>query len=129
MSKTLNRRETKKLLIFGILSVLVSFISWGMDLFHVVEPCIYCRTERTLIGIVGFLMIIPTYSHLRLYLAFTLGLYGALVAGDQISMYLMDDKYHSMIYLAIGAFFILTSQMYVIIYYLLLRSRERNTRY
>lgn len=43
----------------GVLAILLCVGTWTIDLLGWVHPCVYCRTQRTAIGVVGFLMLFP----------------------------------------------------------------------
>jgi len=43
----------------GVLAILISLVTWGIDLAGWVYQCPYCRVQRTAIGIVGALMLLP----------------------------------------------------------------------
>lgn len=45
--------------ILGVLSILICIGTWAIDLAEWVQPCAFCRTQRTAIGIVGILMLLP----------------------------------------------------------------------
>ena len=45
--------------LLGALAILVSVVTWGIDLAGWVYHCPYCRIQRTAIGLVGILMILP----------------------------------------------------------------------
>lgn len=68
----------------GILSITVSLVTWATDLLGIVDPCGYCRVSRSVIGILGALMLLPSASHWLLrYLATTIAALGVVVAGTQ----------------------------------------------
>jgi len=45
--------------LLGVLAILVCLVTWGIDLAGWVYKCPYCRIQRTAIGVVGFLMLLP----------------------------------------------------------------------
>ena len=45
--------------LLGVLAILICVGTWTIDLMGLVHPCVYCRTQRTAIGIVGILMLFP----------------------------------------------------------------------
>ncbi|MBW2388309.1 MAG: hypothetical protein JRG89_07705 [Deltaproteobacteria bacterium] len=45
--------------ILGVLAILICVGTWAIDLMGLVHPCVYCRTQRTAIGLVGILMLFP----------------------------------------------------------------------
>ena len=48
----------------GILALLVAGVTWWLDLSEVVPACIFCRSQRTAIGFLGLLMLLPHYRYL-----------------------------------------------------------------
>jgi disulfide bond formation protein DsbB len=111
--------DTKKLIItFGIITLLISISTWIMDISGLAEPCIYCRNERTVMGLLGLLMILPKHKYLTMYLSLTLGFYGAYVAADQLFNNMLDAKIGLMFSLATGALFIILGQIFVLWVYL-----------
>lgn len=68
----------------GILSITASLVTWGTDLLGIVDPCAYCRVSRSIIGILGALMLLSSASHWLLqYLTTTIAALGVVVAGTQ----------------------------------------------
>jgi hypothetical protein len=45
--------------LLGVLAILVSLVTWAMDLGGWVYACPYCRIQRSAIGAVGTLMLLP----------------------------------------------------------------------
>lgn len=43
----------------GLLAILICVVTWGIDLAGLVHECVYCRTQRTAIGVAGVLMLFP----------------------------------------------------------------------
>jgi hypothetical protein len=43
----------------GVLAILLCIGTWAIDLGGLVHKCVYCRTQRTAIGLVGILMLLP----------------------------------------------------------------------
>lgn len=87
-----------------------------MDLLNLVEACVYCRNERTVIGLLGLIMLLPMNQYITSYLAVILGFYGAFVAVEQIFSSVIEHRINFMIYLAVCAFIIITAQAFVLIY-------------
>ena len=68
----------------GLFAIAVSIIAWTVELMGAVYVCPYCRTQRTVIGLLGIIMILPFVHHfLTKYLALVLGFFGAVVAANQ----------------------------------------------
>jgi len=49
----------RNLRLLGAAAILVSLLTWGIDLAGWVYECPYCRVQRTAIGVVGVLMMLP----------------------------------------------------------------------
>ena len=45
--------------IIGVLAIVICIVTWGIDLAGLVHECVYCRTQRTAIGVAGILMLFP----------------------------------------------------------------------
>ena len=45
--------------LLGGLAILLCLGTWWLDLAELVHPCVYCRTQRTAIGLAGALMLLP----------------------------------------------------------------------
>lgn len=109
---------TKKFIIaFGIISILICVTTWGIDIAKVVGPCVYCRTERTIIGLIGLLMLLPKYRLITLYLATTLGFFGAHVASAQVFSHLVENLYEYSFALAAAALFVIIAQIIALLIY------------
>lgn len=104
--------------ILGAFSLLVSIGAWALDLTGLVEECVYCRTERTIIGVLGFLMLLSTIhyliKYLFTYLGYVFGYYGAHVASAQIFMNMRHDHFAMMFILATAALFWIIFQVCII---------------
>lgn len=70
--------------IIGFVAVIVSICAWALELSGAVYVCPYCRVQRTVIGLLGLLLLLPIVSHwLTKYLALVIGFFGAVVASNQ----------------------------------------------
>ncbi|MGR2770457.1 disulfide bond formation protein B [Photobacterium ganghwense] len=87
-----------RLLGFGAIAVFL--VTWGMDIFSVVDPCPYCRTQRSVIGLLGLLMIFRSPHWTMLHLGNIFAFYGAHVAALQHFMNwdAFDDGNFEMLY-------------------------------
>ena len=98
--------------LMGILSIVISLITWALELGHFVEICPYCQTERTVIGILGILMVLPNFGAVTLLLTIVLGLFGTHVACAQIFMHTRVHEFTNMFtILATCALFIISGQI------------------
>lgn len=68
----------------GFGAIAVSLVTWGMDLFGVVDPCGYCRVQRSVIGILGAILLMPSVAHwFPQYVAKVFAALGVVVAATQ----------------------------------------------
>lgn len=68
----------------GLLAIIICFATWMLDITDVVYVCPYCRTQRTAIGFLGLIMMLPNPRHwLSRYLATIIAFLGAHVAAAQ----------------------------------------------
>lgn len=65
-------------------AILVSVVTWAVDLADLVYVCPFCRAQRSVIGLLGLLMLLPDPRHwLVRWLAAVLAAFGMVVAGTQ----------------------------------------------
>ncbi|MEM8986055.1 MAG: hypothetical protein AAGC95_04960 [Pseudomonadota bacterium] len=65
----------------GVLAIALSVVTWAMDLTGLVLECAYCRVQRTVIGFLGLLMLLPARGDwFVVYVASVIGAYGAMNA-------------------------------------------------
>lgn len=81
------------IVLIGIVSILVSITTWVMDLTGLVEQCIYCRTQRTVIGLLGIVMLLPAIKYLLAYIGYVLGFFGSHVASAQMFLNLRHEHF------------------------------------
>ena len=73
---------TQRLRLLGFIAIAISIVTWTMELTGMVYVCPYCRTQRTVIGLIGLLMITPNPSFwISRYFAAILGVFGLVVGG------------------------------------------------
>jgi len=76
---------SRNLRLLGILAIAVCAVTWWTDLAGLVHECVYCRTQRTAIGVVGLFMILPNPRIWWLrYPAVCVAVLGAHVAAAQL---------------------------------------------
>lgn len=70
--------------VVGIAALIICLIAWLMELTDLVYVCPYCRVQRTTIGLLGLILILPVASHwIAKYSALVIGFFGAVVAANQ----------------------------------------------
>ncbi|WP_448554476.1 hypothetical protein [Thalassotalea montiporae] len=68
----------------GLFAVLVSILAWSAELSGLVYVCPYCRVQRTVIGLLGLVLLSPLPKHwLGQFVAAVIGFFGAVVAANQ----------------------------------------------
>jgi len=68
----------------GLVAIGISIWAWYVDLASITYVCPFCRAQRTIIGILGLMMLLPWYGNwLVRYLSLVLGFFGAVVASNQ----------------------------------------------
>jgi len=68
----------------GLVAILIGAGAWGMEFAGTVYICPYCRVQRTVILILGIMMIVPFSHHwVMKYFASVIGFLGAVVAVNQ----------------------------------------------
>ncbi len=106
----------------GLVAIIISIGAWAMDLSGVVYVCPYCRTERTVIGLLGLIMLLPNPGHwLARYVATVFAVLGLVVAAEQhfggwkkisAGTFTMGDHWYLSPFLLAGcALFIITGQL------------------
>jgi len=70
--------------LIGVFAITLCIIAWGMELTGAVYICPYCRVQRTVIGILGAILLLPFVHHwLVKYMAIILGFFATVVASNQ----------------------------------------------
>lgn len=100
----------------GFIAILIAVFTWGLDLTNLVPPCVYCRSQRTIIGLLGILMMLPHYRYISIFLTVVFGLFGTHVSCAHIFMQIRGgDYFHPFTLLAICALFIMVGQVLMLI--------------
>ena len=70
--------------LIGIAAIAVSLLTWISEFMGVVYECPYCRVQRTVIGLLGLLVLLPRPFHWTVrYLASVIGAFGFSVGSTQ----------------------------------------------
>ncbi len=70
--------------LIAALAILISVATWALDLAGLVYVCPFCRAQRTVIGLLGLLMLLPDPRHwLVRWLAAAFAAFGLVVAVTQ----------------------------------------------
>ncbi len=71
-------------LFVGIAALVICILTWAVDLTGLVYICPYCRVQRTVIGLLGILLMLPNPAHwIVRYLSAVLAVFGLVVAATQ----------------------------------------------
>jgi disulfide bond formation protein DsbB len=108
--------------LLGVVAILIGAGAWALELSGVVYVCPYCRVQRTVIIMLGLMMLMPDIRHwIYRYVAFVIGFFGAVVAANQnfLSWKLIssgefswgEQWYVHPLLLSAGALFIIVGQV------------------
>lgn len=97
--------------VIGLCAILISAGTWIMDLTGWVGPCMYCRVERSVIGILGIMLLLPEIPYFKRTFSILVGFFGAQVATQQIFILLSQNVFNHEFFLAICAFILIIIQM------------------
>lgn len=117
----------------GLLAIVIGAGAWGMEFAGTVYICPYCRVQRTVILLLGIMMILPFAHHwVMKYFASVIGFLGAVVAVNQnfmgwVKISKGEFAFNEQLYidpflLSSGSLFIIIGQLW-----LLLSKRETTT--
>ena len=110
----------------GLVAILIGAGAWGMEFAGTVYICPYCRVQRTVILLLGIMMILPFSHHwVMKYFASVIGFLGAVVAVNQNFMgwvkiskgefALNEQLYIDPFLLSSGSLFIIIGQLWLIV--------------
>jgi disulfide bond formation protein DsbB len=70
--------------VLGVIGIVIGLGAWGMEFAGAVYVCPYCRVQRTVILLLGCIMLLPSPRHwIAKYVASVVGFLGAVVAVNQ----------------------------------------------
>ncbi len=70
--------------IVGLAAIAIAALTWAVDLAGLVYLCPYCRSQRTVIGLLGLLLMLPNPGHwLVRYLSAVFAVFGLAVGATQ----------------------------------------------
>ncbi|MFC3095434.1 hypothetical protein DRW07_09035 [Alteromonas sediminis] len=70
--------------VIALVAIVISIITWWMDISGLVYECPYCRTQRTVIGVLGMMLLLPFIHYWLLKLvAIEIAGFGFVVAAFQ----------------------------------------------
>jgi disulfide bond formation protein DsbB len=112
-------------LALGLVAILIGAGAWGMEFAGTVYICPYCRVQRTVILLLGIMMILPFSHHWAMkYFASVIGFLGAVVAVNQnfmgwVKISKGEFAFNEQLYidpflLSSGSLFIIIGQLWLI---------------
>ena len=110
----------------GLVAILIGAGAWGMEFAGTVYICPYCRVQRTVILLLGIMMILPFSHHwVMKYFASVIGFLGAVVAVNQnfmgwVKISKGEFAFNEQLYidpflLSSGSLFIIIGQLWLIL--------------
>ena len=110
----------------GLIAIFIGAGAWGMEFAGTVYICPYCRVQRTVILLLGLMMVLPFSHHwIMRYVASVIGFMGAVVAVNQnfmgwVKISKGEFAFNEQLYidpflLSGGALFIIIGQLWLIL--------------
>ena len=110
----------------GLIAIIIGAGAWGMEFAGTVYICPYCRVQRTVILLLGVIMVLPFSKHWTTrYVASVMGFMGAVVAVNQNFMgwvkiskgeFVFNEQlYIDPFLLSAGSLFIIIGQLWLIL--------------
>ena len=110
----------------GLVAIAIGAGAWGMEFVGTVYICPYCRVQRTVILLLGVIMIMPFSSHwISKYIASVIGFMGAVVAVNQnfmgwVKISKGEFAFNEQLYidpflLSAGSLFIILGQLWLLL--------------
>ena len=110
----------------GLIAIIIGAGAWGMEFAGTVYICPYCRVQRTVILLLGVIMVLPFSKHwITRYVASVTGFMGAVVAVNQnfmgwVKISKGEFAFNEQLYidpflLSAGSLFIIIGQLWLIL--------------
>ena len=111
----------------GLIAMVIGAGAWAMEFAGTVYICPYCRVQRTVILVLGLIMVLPFSRHwIVRYVASVIGFLGAVVAVNQNFMgwvkiskgeFVFNEQlYIDPFLLSTGSLFIIIGQLWLILF-------------
>ena len=112
--------------LLGLIAIIIGAGAWGMEFAGTVYICPYCRVQRTVILLLGVIMVLPFSKHwISRYAASVMGFMGAVVAVNQnfmgwVKISKGEFAFNEQLYidpflLSAGSLFIIIGQLWLIL--------------
>ena len=116
----------RQLRVLGFIAIIIGAGAWGMEFAGTVYICPYCRVQRTVILLLGVIMVLPFSKHwISRYVASVMGFMGAVVAVNQnfmgwVKISKGEFTFNEQLYidpflLSAGSLFIIIGQLWLIL--------------
>ena len=110
----------------GLIAMVIGAGAWAMEFAGTVYICPYCRVQRTVILVLGLIMVLPFSRHWMVrYVASVIGFLGAVVAVNQnfmgwVKISKGEFAFNEQLYidpflLSTGSLFIIIGQLWLIL--------------
>ena len=110
----------------GLIAIIIGAGAWGMEFAGTVYICPYCRVQRTVILLLGVIMVLPFSTHwISRYVASVMGFMGAVVAVNQnfmgwVKISKGEFAFNEQLYidpflLSAGSLFVIIGQLWLIL--------------
>ena len=112
--------------LLGLIAIIIGAGAWGMEFAGTVYICPYCRVQRTVILLLGVIMVLPfSKDWISRYAASVMGFLGAVVAVNQnfmgwVKISKGEFTFNEQLYidpflLSAGSLFIIIGQLWLIL--------------
>jgi disulfide bond formation protein DsbB len=112
--------------VLGLIAMAIGAGAWAMEFAGTVYICPYCRVQRTVILVLGLIMVLPFSRHWMVrYVASVIGFLGAVVAVNQnfmgwVKISKGEFAFNEQLYidpflLSTGSLFIIIGQLWLIL--------------
>ena len=110
----------------GLIAIIIGAGAWGMEFAGTVYICPYCRVQRTVILLLGVIMVLPFSKHwISRYVASVMGFMGSVVAVNQNFMgwvkiskgeFAFNEQFYiDPFLLSAGSLFIIIGQLWLLL--------------
>lgn len=107
---------SQSIVCFGFFSIFLCIITWVSDIVGWVAACPYCQVERSVIGLLGIILVLPYKRFLSLMFAGLFAFVGLNVASNHLFMHFKNASYSlNNTPLIIAALCIITLQISLIV--------------
>ena len=101
--------------LLGWLAIAISVFTWWLDLSGIVNTCPFCRTERTMIGLLGLVMVLPHWRYVTVFLTIVFAALGLSTASQHLFLMIKNGHFSFNTPFVIGALCIISGQLLVLV--------------